>query len=84
MKGRLGAVHLALPGHEALGEALEHLDEELVHRPEVVVNEPLVGPGLGGQPARTDPRVPDLHQQALGRVEKRLGGRARPGFRRGR
>ena len=66
-------VHLPLALHEPGGEALEHLDEELVHRTEVVVDETLIGPGLSRQPARADPSVPDLDQQTLGRVEKGLG-----------
>jgi hypothetical protein len=42
------------------------------------VNEPVVEPGLLGQPARRDARVTDVHEQALGRVEEGLlRGRAR-------
>ena len=74
---QVGRVHLALPGHQALGEALEHLDEELVHRAEVVVHEALVGARLGGQPPRRDAGVADLDEQALGGVQKGLGGRVR-------
>ena len=74
MNGDVGRVHLALPRDQALGEALEHLDEQLVHRAEVVVDEALVGARLGGEPARADPGVADLDEQALGGVEEGLGG----------
>ena len=80
---RIARVHLALTGHQPCGEALEHLDEELVDRAEVVVDEALVGAGLGGQPACTDPGVSDLHEQALGGVEEGLGRRAARRLRRG-
>ena len=77
MNGTIRRVHLALPRDQARREALEHLHEQLVHRAEVVVDEALVGACLGGQPARADPGVPDLDEQALGGVQEGLGGGVR-------
>ena len=65
---------------EALvGPAAEHLDEEVVHRLEVVVDELGLEPGLRADPPRRDRGVAVLEQQPLGGVEEpgpglRVGG----------
>jgi hypothetical protein len=71
---RVGRVHRALPRDQSFGEALEHPHEQVLHRAEVVVDEPVVGARLLGEPARRDPGVADVDQQALGGVEERLFG----------
>ena len=68
---------------EPVGEPLQHLDEHLVDRTEVVVHEALVGASLRGEPARADPRVSDLDEQALGRVQQPLCGLTSRGVLRG-
>ena len=53
-----------------LGPAAEHLEEEVVHRAEVVVDELRLEAGLGRDPPRRDRGVALLEQQLLGRVEQ--------------
>jgi hypothetical protein len=70
-------VHRSLPHDQALGEPLEDPREQALDRPEVIVDEPVVDAGFGGELPRRDARVADLDEQALGRVEESpLRGRA--------
>jgi hypothetical protein len=55
-------------------EAFEHLEEDLLHGPEGVVDEPGVDAGFLGELARADRRMPDLDQEPFCRVEDRRGG----------
>ena len=77
-EGDLGVgVHRSLPHDQPLREPLEHADEQALDRAEVIVDEPVVHPGLGGELPGRDARVADLDEQTLGRVEERpLRGRA--------
>ena len=65
-------VHLALPDDEPVGVALEHLQQQFLHRAEVVVDQAVVEPCLFGELARRDGGVADADEQALGRVEEGL------------
>jgi hypothetical protein len=47
---------------------------QLLHRAEVVVDQAVIGPGLGGELARRDLGVAALNEQAFRRVEERLFG----------
>ena len=63
-------------GHVLLGPTSEHLEEQVVHRAEVVVHELRLETGPGRDPPRGDGRVALVQQQPLGRVEQlgtRLG-----------
>ena len=73
-EGLLGRVHLPLPLDQPFGEALEHAHQQLLHRAEVVMDEAVVRPSLLGDAPRRDPGRPDLDQQPLRGVEKRLLG----------
>jgi hypothetical protein len=54
----------------AAGEPLQRLQQQLVNRAEVVVDEAVVLPGLGGELPRRDSRRALLDQQPLGGIEK--------------
>ena len=56
--------------HVLLGPAPEHLEEEVVHRAEVVVDELRLEAGLGRHPPGGDRGVALLEQQELGGVEQ--------------
>jgi hypothetical protein len=62
MKRELGLVHGALPLDQALGEPLQGLQEHLVERAEVVVDESLVEARFARQAAGRYPRMTDLDQ----------------------
>ena len=57
-------------GQVLLGPAPEDLEEEVVHRAEVVVDELRLEAGLGRDPPRGDRGVALLEQQLLGGVEQ--------------
>ena len=73
-KRNVRRVQPPLPLDQPLGEALEHAHEQLLHRPEVVVDEAVVRPGLLGNSPRRDACRADLDEQPLGGVEQRLLG----------
>ena len=73
-KRHVRRVHLPLPLDQPLGEALEHPDEQLLHRPEVVVDEAVIRAGLVGHAPRRDPGRAHLDQEPLGGIEERLLG----------
>jgi hypothetical protein len=64
------------------GEALQHAEEELLHRAEVVVHEPVVRARLLREAPGADARVADLDEQPLRRVQELLLGRLSMGLRR--
>src|SRR5688500_15277852 len=66
-------VHRPLAIDQPPREALEHLEEELLHRSEVVVDAAAVGARLRSEPPGADPGVADLDQQPFGCVEEGLG-----------
>ena len=70
----VGRVHLLLALDEPTRESLQHPEEQLLHRAEVVVNEAMVGAGFLGEAPHAHPCVSRAHEQALGCVEKRLLG----------
>ena len=53
-----------------LGIATQDLDEQVVHRPEVVMHELGLQPRLGCDPPRSDSRVPLLEQELLRRIDQ--------------
>jgi hypothetical protein len=61
-----------LPRDQPLGEPLEGADQEVLDRPEVVVDEAMVDSRLVRQPPCADAGVSDIHKQSLGRVEERV------------
>jgi len=65
-------VEIALPGDQALGEALEGADEQVLVGAEVVVDETVVDARLLGEAPRRNSRVADVDEQPLGGVEQRL------------
>ena len=67
-------VQLSLPLDQPLGEALEHTHEQLLDRPEVVVDEAVVRSRRRGHLPRRDPRRTDIDEQPLRRVQERLLG----------
>src|SRR3954469_3741719 len=67
-------VHRALPLDEPVREALHHPQQEVLHRAEVVVDEPVVDPGPLSEPAHGDARMAHLDEQGLRGIEQRLGG----------
>ena len=67
-------VHRALPLENPIGEALQDLHEELFHRAEVVVDEPVIRARFFRELARRDVRVTMTDEQAFRRVEERLLG----------
>ena len=71
-EGRVGLVHRLLALQYAVREPLQGLNQQLVDRAEVIVDEAVVLPSLLGQPSRRDPRGALLDQQALGGVEEGL------------
>jgi hypothetical protein len=62
-------VHRALALSQPVGEPLQYVHEDVLHRAEVVVDEPVVEPRLAGEAARRDPGVTLLHQKPLGGIE---------------
>ena len=71
-EGRVGPVHRPLAVEDAGREPLQGLQQQLVDRAEVVVDEAVVLPGLAGKLPRRDPRGALPDQQPLGGVEERL------------
>ena len=55
MNGMSLGIHRALPLDQPIGEPLEHADEQVLDRAEVVVHQAVVEPGLLGEPSRRDP-----------------------------
>jgi hypothetical protein len=51
-KWRVGGIHRPLAYDQPIGEAFEHLKEQLLHRAKVIVNQPMVRARLLGEPAR--------------------------------
>ena len=73
-EGHVARVHRPLARDQPLGEPLEHAHEQVLHRAEVVVHEPVVRARLLGQAPGADPGVADLDEQALRGVQERLLG----------
>jgi hypothetical protein len=65
-------VEIALPGDQALGEALEGADEQVLVGAEVVVDETVIDARLLGEPPRRNSRVANVDEQPLRGVEQRL------------
>src|SRR6516165_6063890 len=63
--------YLSQPFEAALRPPPEQLDEQLVHRAEVVVDEAVVHAGLGRYPSARYSGIPLFDQETLCRVEQR-------------
>ena len=72
VKGASAAVHRPLAVQDAAGEPLQGLQQQLVDRAEVVVDEAVVLPGLPGKLPGRDARGALPDQQPLGGIEKGL------------
>ena len=68
------AIARSAPRHVLVGPAPEHLQEEVVHGAEVVVDQLRLESRLGRHPPRGDGGVALVQQQQFGRVEQ-LGAR---------
>jgi hypothetical protein len=73
-EGRIGPVHRPLAVQHTISEPLQRLQQQLVDRAEVIVNETVVLPGLPSKLPGRDPRGPLSDQQPLGGVEEATPG----------
>src|SRR5206468_3899433 len=63
-EGNVRGVHRLLPFDQPIREAFERAHEHLLHRAEVVVHEPGVGPRLLRQAPCRDARIAELDEQS--------------------
>ncbi len=72
-EGHVRGIHRALPFGEPRRETLERLEHDLLHRPEVVVDQPVIHPGFLGDPSRREREMTFADQQRLRGVEDGRG-----------